>query len=566
MGKKKFIDKKKSATFQLFACDSSDPAYESGSSGADRVFVRVDNNTSYSVDAFHSADQFNPDDPNSIYADAPEDEEEYNGWAAGYSGTGNQTVLLPDDVRKEILELGFPDDGYNYLHHLREIKNTGGGSAYYENPKAKFNELPRDVKAYDASRVAVAKVDDDSNEKYVYNVAAKTVGVRVQKAVDPEVAALLDDSDLSRFGSDEEDLELEEDFVITANLPDEADTVELDKNLSLLERSDVDKLGSNDTAGHVQRNEAKFASIEEKPRARRPLDEQFDMLELEEYGSDTEEEYDGDMIEENECHESLAEKLNHAFKECAIDGLELNNYGPDNAELLEPEADVINRCREYAEKYENEGPEEEAAIFDESSSDSEVWDCETIVSTYSNLDNHPGKIVAPEARRKKLLPAISEASPIISLKGKANLPVDYLPSKGKHALLKEDKKKQGSEKEGKDNSMKEQLKRKQHGQESKEEKKERKAAVKEERREARRMKKETKELYKCEAQRAQKVAAFTGPSAIHLIFVSLNSGRSPVSPWFCKSDGKVSKLLGRWMKFWLDAWCFVQLCLRGCNH
>ncbi|KAL3372193.1 hypothetical protein AABB24_008639, partial [Solanum stoloniferum] len=102
------------------------------------------------------------------------------------------------------------------------------------------------------------------------------------------------------------------------------------------------------------------------------------------------------------------------------------------------------------------------------------WDCETIVSTYSNLDNHPGKIVAPEARRKKLLPAISEASPIISLKGKANLPVDYLPSKGKHALLKEDKKKQGSEKEGKDNSMKEQLKRKQHGQESKEEKKERK--------------------------------------------------------------------------------------------
>lgn len=197
-------------------------------------------------------------------------------------------------------------------------------------------------------------------------------------------------------------------------------------------------------------------------------------LELEEYGSDTEEEYDGDMIEENECHESLAEKLNHAFKERAIDGLERNNYGPDDAELLEPEADVINRCREYAEKYENEGPAEETAIFDESSSDSEVWDCETIVSTYSNLDNHPGKIVAPEARRKKLLPAISEASPIISLKGKANLPVDYLPSKGKHALLKEDKKKQGSEKEGKDNPMKEQLKRKQHGQESKEEKKERK--------------------------------------------------------------------------------------------
>lgn len=180
------------------------------------------------------------------------------------------------------------------------------------------------------------------------------------------------------------------------------------------------------------------------------------------------------MIEENECQESLAEKLNHAFKECAIDGMELNNNGPDDGELLEPAADVISRCKEYAEKYENEGPEEEAAVLDESSSDSEVWDCETIVSTYSNLDNHPGKIVAPGTRRKKLLPAISEASPIISLKGKEKLPVDYLPSKGKHAVQKEDKKKQGLEKEEKDNSKSEQLKRKQHGEESKEEKKERK--------------------------------------------------------------------------------------------
>lgn len=43
------------------------------------------------------------------------------------------------------------------------------------------------------------------------------------------------------------------------------------------------------------------------------------------------------------------------------------------------------------------------------------------------------------------------------------------------------------------------------------------AAVKEERREARRMKKEMKGLYRCEAQRAQKVAAVSGPSSIHLM-------------------------------------------------
>lgn len=41
--------------------------------------------------------------------------------------------------------------------------------------------------------------------------------------------------------------------------------------------------------------------------------------------------------------------------------------------------------------------------------------------------------------------------------------------------------------------------------------------MKEERREARRVKKEMKGLYRCEAQRAQKAAAVSGPSSIHLM-------------------------------------------------
>lgn len=39
-----------------------------------------------------------------------------------------------------------PDDGYNYLFHLREIRNAGGGSSFYQNPKARLDQLPRDVK------------------------------------------------------------------------------------------------------------------------------------------------------------------------------------------------------------------------------------------------------------------------------------------------------------------------------------------------------------------------------------------------------------------------------------
>lgn len=45
------------------------------------------------------------------------------------------------------------------------------------------------------------------------------------------------------------------------------------------------------------------------------------------------------------------------------------------------------------------------------------------------------------------------------------------------------------------------------------------SAVKLERREARQVKKEMKGLYKSESNRAQKVAAFTGPSSIHLMWM-----------------------------------------------
>ncbi|KAL3505353.1 hypothetical protein ACH5RR_035194 [Cinchona calisaya] len=523
MGKNKFIDKKKSATFQLLARDTSDPNYSTGPSG-DRVFVRIDNNQ-YKVDGFSDDEPANDgvpvDDPNSsIFADAEEYE---NDVRYGYSGYGTETgSSLPEHVRREILELGFPDDGYNYLTHLRDIKNSGGGSVYYENPKAQIGHLPPDIKAYNASRVEIARVDDESNEMSMYAVASKTVDAKIKRVIDDEIAAFLDDSDLSRFGSDIEDLD--EDFVVKANLPEGPCDLELDKKLRMLEKPRVNRKENNDLviSGTEETTVESNTVEDEKPRVRRTLDEQFDLLELQEYGADSDEEYGGYDTEEDHCQESLAEKLNHALKDRAFNGLDNKYVVPsdllqekkekEDAESPELAAEVIQRCREYAEKYENKSEDENAVVFEESSDESEVWDCETIVSTYSNLDNHPGKIGAPETRRKKKLAetisaTLSSPKNIIALKGKEKLPVDFLPGR-KHSA---DKVKDV-------NSLRpEQPKRKQHGQESKEEKKERKAAVKEERREARRIKKEMKEVYKSEAQLAQRVAAFAGPSSVHLM-------------------------------------------------
>ncbi|XP_044476159.1 protein LTV1 homolog [Mangifera indica] len=517
--KKKFIDKKKAATFQLLARDSSDPYFDD-TPGNDRVFVRLDNNP-YSLDVLEE----NHDDSNSIFADAAEDDGDDELEIRGAS-----TASLPEHIRREILELGFPDDGYNYLTHLREIKNTGGGSAFYHNPKFRLDQLPRDVKAYDASRVQISQVKSEANDNSIYSVASKTFGVRVPKAIDPEVDALLDDSDLSRFGSDVEDLE--EDFIVQANYSEEVADLEIDKKLNLVDESKVVTKDDSVSFFHQENvvGERKSALEEEendfvadKPRVRRLLDEQFDLLECQEYGTDSDDDYGGYDVEEEE---SLANKLKSVLTDRVAEDFELYdkyeapadilhvNDIPKGKEAQDSAADIIRRCVEYAEKYENESEnEDDKVVVQESSDELEEWDCETIITTYSNLDNHPGKIGAPEiARKKKLAETVSAAlnanNHVISLKGKEKLPVEFLPHGQKAATEK--MKVMGSLKS-------EQLKRKQHGQESKEEKKERKTAVKQERREARQAKKEMKGLYRGEAQRAQKVAAISGPSSIRLM-------------------------------------------------
>ncbi|KAF9616550.1 hypothetical protein IFM89_030094 [Coptis chinensis] len=487
MGKKKFIDKKKSATFQLLARDSADPKYDQGGPSADRVFTRVDNNYSYS----------NPDeeDPDSIFADA--DDEDNKKPVRVSSST-----RLPDNIRKEILELGFPDDGYNYLLHLREIKNSGAGSAYYENTKAKLDhQLSLDVKAYDASRVNVSGIAEDFNDNSIYGVAAKTVGVKIHKVVDPEVSALLDyDSDMSRFGSDVEDLE--EDFVVQANVLGGG----LDEKINVNEECIV----SDDLVHDLDSLQEESKFVQEKPRVRRLLDEQFDMLTLQEYETESDSELDGSVVAEDE---SLADKLIFSLKGHVKDELELDgkykvpadimreNEGSKNGEAGESAAKLIRRCVEYGEMCDND--DDEVVLVEESSDESELWDCETIVSTYSNLDNHPGKIEVPRI-----------GTHVITLRGKQKLPVDNVKEARGSRFDKLKKKRHGDESKEEKNERKSV---KQQGVESKEEKKQRKAAVKEERREARRAKKEMKGIYRCEGQHAQKVAAFSGPSAIHLM-------------------------------------------------
>lgn len=191
-------------------------------------------------------------------------------------------------------------------------------------------------------------------------------------------------------------------------------------------------------------------------------------LTLQEYDDDSD---NGDAYSDDADRETLSSKIVDTLKKYGVGDQESSTLSE-----LEPSADVIRRCQEYAEGYLNESQEdEEAVLVQESDDESEVWDCETIVSTFSNLDNHPGQIQAPE-NPKKLLPTLfpGEATAkrdVIALRGKEMLPVDYLHQKKRN--VESTKKSKAEVSSGSDK-----LKTRVRKEESKEEKKERKVCFK----------------------------------------------------------------------------------------
>lgn len=113
--------------------------------------------------------------------------------------------------------------------------------------------------------------NNDPDEKALYSVAEKTVGVRLQKAVDPDVAALLDSDDFSTS-------DLEEDFVLQANIHEGGDDIYgewkddvIDKNLTKEDDEHNAQESEDDEFGAEDDN-----ITGEKARVRRLLDEQFD--------------------------------------------------------------------------------------------------------------------------------------------------------------------------------------------------------------------------------------------------------------------------------------------------
>ncbi|KAJ7269273.1 Low temperature viability protein-domain-containing protein [Mycena haematopus] len=259
--------------------------------------------------------------------------------------------------------------------------------------------------------------------------------------------------------------------------------------------------GTSDASGYSMSSSSMYRN-----EALQTLDERFDQMILKQYNSDedsdpSEEQDDDDdapeLITSREDFESMMDEFLNDFE---ILGRKLKPKleGDSGAAKLETLRRAMGQDERVRAAREDDDDDDDVLMPLDIDDRKDRWDCETILTTYSNLENHPRLIRARDADRRKtpVLPV-----PKIHLDPRTGLPsvvadTKLAPkSKGRVSFASDSE----SESSGDDGRPRVQTVKRDKN-ESKEDKKARKAAVKEERQARRAEKKSTKELYGAEVK------------------------------------------------------------------
>jgi len=520
MGKKKsFIDKKHATTYSLVYRSQED--VQADPSVSERTFVPAENRWTVSEEApgygHEAAEQYPSSHPLAWLHEQAENR------------------VSDDARRREIVSLGLPDDGYDYLKHLRVVggKSTASlerqeeaeipvkastskvkGLSFEEQlisgpsvfvPATKDLRAPvHDVKTVDASKWTVHSKaeDDDGAELVASGITAISREVKKEpkeghEEIDEVAAALSALEMVEDEGAFDADA-LDDDFILqathheaTAGGEDEA------ADGGAVESESEDGSGGDDDEEEEEEEGIRgypgfrgdgvslASSYWRKERTDRKellaaIDERFERLAFQ-----YDEDQIGDLDEEGDDIAGVSD---------------INQFGGILDEFIEehrtlmpgssgdPEKDEEVEARELTKRlvsaYDEEGEPPagsvETMVVEEPPV--EKWDCESILSLRSNLDNHPRCISEPR-RGGRPFPAGREK---IELSAKTGLPINR-QSGGATAMSSD-----GSSGDAVSIATSS-VRRKD---ESREEKKARKAAVKEAQRQARARKKDLKQMFK----------------------------------------------------------------------
>lgn len=384
------------------------------------------------------------------------------------SEDASSRVLLSADEKsnrekkkEELTKYGiYFDDEYDYLQHL---KDTNEGYDL-EPVEQKFRvNAPQEVKLHLPSSVFPTDVE---TEVGLLNKAVAITGP--QPDWDPDIVEGLDED----FDYNDPDNVLDDDFMLKANAPKNG-SMEEDDEYGSDEDFGSDKADFSDDDGeHMfmdEETKTQFtnysvsSSVMRRNEGLTLLDDRFEKL-YEQY-EDTEigalDHEDIDGCQGSHVLDSILEEFEMGQEEKKFK--DIKNYNEEVDVDSDKDCDIVQMVIEEPK---------------------EKWDCESILSTYSNLYNHPKLIQEPQNKKK------------IELTSKLKIPSDIFDKPG---LTRKQ-----LEKEIRQNLKSDCTSTFRPKDESTEEKRIRKAAIKQERKERREEKKTNKQLFKSEKKRQEK--------------------------------------------------------------
>uniref|UniRef100_A0A671L0F8 Protein LTV1 homolog n=1 Tax=Sinocyclocheilus anshuiensis TaxID=1608454 RepID=A0A671L0F8_9TELE len=350
--------------------------------------------------------------------------------------TAPQHVLLPaakvevEKRKEEQRNFGvFFDDDYNYLQHLREAPQP---AELVSAPRLRRDARPKPAEDEEDANVPVRPAtasiklpssvfaSEFEEEVGLLNKAAPVSGPRLD--MDPDIVAALDED----FDFDDPENMLEDDFIIKANDVmggDDDEWEDTDEDDDEDEEQDCDSEGGLSEDEEGGRREFMFADCETKSRF-------------------TEYSLTSSVMRRNEQLTLLDDRFEKFYEQFdddeigALDNAELEGYiEPDSKRLEEVIKEYFIQKEKECQKPDQLGPAELPSVKEEDEEEdddeeaeietmvieppTERWDCETIISTYSNLYNRPKLIQDPPKVKKP-----------IRVSDKTGIPLDVLPKRG----------------------------------------------------------------------------------------------------------------------------------------
>ncbi|KAH8413834.1 hypothetical protein KR222_009134, partial [Zaprionus bogoriensis] len=331
----------------------------------------------------------------------------------------------PEKRREEQKKFGIHfDDDYDYLQHLKKRENDVVWE-YMENPNQAKKESEDESKARNhlvlPSSVFATEYEESEG---MLNKAALHPGPRPDW--DPDVVAALD----SDFEDNEE---LDDDFVMQAMDGDDDEDDEDDDDWEDQNEGDFDSDNLNDDNDEDELDDELMDRLAPLMRKSR-FDDEETKSRFTEYSMSS------SVIRRNEQLSLLDDRFEQFY--ASYDDPELGDLALEDIEgAWHQKHPVVMQCfqefkkksqdleydkewdRERVKKYANvvdgeQDPTEELVDYEVEDSKEKKWDCESILSTYSNIYNHPKLIDEPRSRRQSAAP--------IQIDPKTGLPANVL--------------------------------------------------------------------------------------------------------------------------------------------